>query len=502
MSRIKAFLPLNISPHSKWIFIFLLIILFSILVANLSAVAHNCFNSADLGIYHQAITELNIKNLNPYITVRDVKIFNDHFDPVIFLAAFFVKLFDNSPHGTVIFEFLWLLIFVFITSMSVYKEGITKRDQQAKPILLILWMIIFSRGILTGILSPVHPTLWSIVPLFFVCKYIKEDKLNGIIFSSLALCLFKEIFPPALISLSMYYALRKRWNYFLPLFLIGVAGTVFGFYLRPLWMGEFYPYHQSLFSSSLEQWILKVFISGDYSGIFKLFYPFFIPFYILYKHEIKGTGFKHFVFPIFFLIIPIFGVHFINRNIWLHWASITIGPLLAIISLSSVPFIIAKNKKLLIWTCLFFLINGFSRHKIGWEIIIRTLEDIAGSNYIERLKGPYTRCSLTSENRNTIKQVKDILNTKAKDKYILSSGGIIPQIIARDRKIYHLGGYSRKRDHYDMLLLGLNNSENGYPMTKEKIKKIKKSCSKFARKIYLDNDYYYLIEGNISRSCL
>ena len=300
MPKIKKFLSLNISFHQKWILIFLSIILFSIILGNLIALAHNCFNSADLGIYHQAITELSITNLNPYITVRNLKIFNDHFDPVIFLASFFVEFFDNKPEGTVIFEFLWLLLFIFCSLVAVYKNCITKKDRQLTPLLLILWMIIFSRGILTGILSPIHPTLWSIVPLFFICKYVKEEKLNGIIFSSLALCLFKEIFPPALISLSIYYALRKKWKYFLPIFLIGVIGTVFCFYLRPLWLGELFPYDRRLFSSSIKTWLLKVFIKGDYSGIFKLLYPFIIPFIILYKHEIKRAGFKHFFFPSFF----------------------------------------------------------------------------------------------------------------------------------------------------------------------------------------------------------
>ena len=195
-------------------------------------------------------------------------------------------------------------------------------------------------------------------------------------------------------------------------------------------------------------------------------------------------------------------MHFINRNIWLHWASLTVGPLLSIISLSSVPLIITKNKKLLIATCLLFLINGFSRHKIQWEIIIRKLENLAGSNYIEKFRGTYKRCSLNRENLNTIKQVENILNTKSKDKHILSTGGIIPRIITQGRKIYHLGGPSVKRNHYDILLLGLNNSENVFPMSQEKIKKIKKTCSKFAYKTYIDNDYYYLIEGDIPFSCL
>ncbi|MCY4524548.1 MAG: DUF2079 domain-containing protein [Halobacteriovoraceae bacterium] len=477
--------------------------IFLILAGNLFRVFHNCFNNYDLGIYHQAILELGKGDLNPYLTVRNIKIFNDHFDPVIFLAAFFVRLFGNAPEGTIIFEFLWYLGFLFLLAISIYKNNLVEKNWKIKTILLIIWMAVYPKGLLSGLIYPVHPTVWSIVPLFFICKYVKEQNFKGLILSSIALCFFKEIFPPALIIFSFYYALRKNRPYFFSLFSIGIMGTFFCFYLRPLWFGEIYPYNQIIFSAdSFGQWFSKTFLKRSHTGIFKLLYPFIIPFYLLYKEEIKKEGFKHFSIPLLFLILPLLGLHFIAGKFFFHYKALIVGPLLAILSLSSIPQIIVKNKKILFFVCVLFFANGFSTiYKHQLDIVVRTSEDFIGTNYMERWLGTYERCSLTKGNRKTTEKIQKILDQKAQGKKILSSGGIIPRIIVPGRRVYHLGGHSKVQPYYDFILLGVNDSEDGYPMTREEIIKIKSSCGKFARKIHMDNNYYYLASGRFPSTC-
>ena len=500
-------LPLKKYP-SLWIALFLLVVILLILIGNLLSFSHNGFHVYDLGIYHQAITELGSDNLNPYITVHNLKIFNDHFDPIIFLAVPFVKLFSNALEATIIFEFLWYLMFIFLASHSVYKQNIKeKKDLQIKAILLMIWMIVFSRGLLTGILYPIHPTFWSIVPLFFLCKYLQLNHLKGILLSSFALCLFKEIFPLALICLSFYYALIKNWRYFISIFLIGAVGSIFIFYLRPLWLGEVYSHGGLFFAKIFEVGILNTLIKADYIALLKLLYPFFIPIYLLCQKEIKKKKLKHPLFPILFLIIPLLAVHFIGGKIWFQYSAITIGPLLSILSLTSIPLIIVKNKKLLIAVYILFYLNGASRHQIQWEVIARTIDDLIDTNYIESSNGRYT-----SRHRKLIKQVETLLNKHAQDKKILATGGVIPRIIAPGREIYHLGGYfrnekgqSKKRHlkifpYYDILLLGFNSYS--HPMIKKQINKIKKSCGRFASKTYVDNDFHYMIEGKIPWGCI
>ena len=495
-------------PREIGIGLFLLFTLISILAGNILAGIHNCFNIYDLGIYHQAIVELGIDNLNPYLTVRGIKIFNDHFDPILLLAVFFVRLFGNTLEATILFEFLLFLVFIFLLVISVLKQNIeVKNQQKIRIVLLIIGMIVFSRGILTGILYPIHPTFWSIIPLFFICKYVKQQNLKGLFFSSLALCLFKEIFAPALIFFSFYYALIRNWKYFFSLLLTGVSGCIFAFYLRPLWMGDIFPHADRtlhvLSEGSLLTSFVTFFYRGEYLSALKLLYPFFIPFYLLYKNEIKKEGFKHFSIPLFFLIVPLFGIHFISGELWFQYGPIILGPLLAIIALSSIPMLIINNKKILIFTCLLFFISGLSKNRMQSGIAIRVLEDLIGTNYVEQLAGPYKYCSLTTRHRQAIGEVQKALHQIPLDKKILATGRIIPRIISPGRLIYSLGGHSKIQPSYDILLFEENNSNSSmYPMSKEEIKKVKLSCGKFSNKIYIDNSFYYLAKGKFPFTCL
>ncbi|MCK5379592.1 MAG: DUF2079 domain-containing protein, partial [Acidobacteria bacterium] len=50
------------------------------------------FHNFDLGIYAQALFRLSLDDLNPWLTLRDVRVFNDHFDPVLFGVAPFAKI--------------------------------------------------------------------------------------------------------------------------------------------------------------------------------------------------------------------------------------------------------------------------------------------------------------------------------------------------------------------------------------------------------------------------
>ena len=62
-------------------------ILFSglIIFVNIKGILLNCFHATDFGIYQQAIYDIAYNlDPNPFVSVRNIKIFNDHFDPIIF----------------------------------------------------------------------------------------------------------------------------------------------------------------------------------------------------------------------------------------------------------------------------------------------------------------------------------------------------------------------------------------------------------------------------------
>ena len=48
--------------------------------------ARYCYSNYDFGIYVQALARLSPSDLNPWLSGRQIHIFNDHFDPVLLLV--------------------------------------------------------------------------------------------------------------------------------------------------------------------------------------------------------------------------------------------------------------------------------------------------------------------------------------------------------------------------------------------------------------------------------
>ncbi|HEY1088916.1 MAG TPA: hypothetical protein VGE37_14530, partial [Archangium sp.] len=57
------------------------------------------FSNYDLGIYSQALARLAIDPPNPWLSGRQIHVFNDHFDPILFLVAPFTRLFPAAQVG-------------------------------------------------------------------------------------------------------------------------------------------------------------------------------------------------------------------------------------------------------------------------------------------------------------------------------------------------------------------------------------------------------------------
>ena len=60
------------------------------------------FSNYDLGIYSQALGRLALDPPNPWLSGRQIHVFNDHFDPILFLVAPFARLFHAVEVGLVV----------------------------------------------------------------------------------------------------------------------------------------------------------------------------------------------------------------------------------------------------------------------------------------------------------------------------------------------------------------------------------------------------------------
>ena len=480
--------------HFLFSFLLLIFPLF-ILFCNLKGVLYNCFNAYDLGIFQQAIYEMASNySLNPFITVRGIKIFNDHFMPIIYFATPFVRLLNYHPFSMVIFEWCLYITFIFSALTIKYKE-----TKNISAVLLVASMIIFTKAFLTGLIFPVHPSIWSMLPWLFLVYFIRKDNFCYIAILSFILCLFRESYAFSIFCLSIYYLFFKEYRRFFIILSISILFISFTFFLRPIFLGQTYDHGghilQSLISSPFS-FIIKRIIAFNYNGMGKTLYPFIIPLFLLNKYEI-GLSLKkikdirilkqlakHPITPVALLISPLVSIHFLTNKIDFHYTATFIAPILALFITSSIPQKIIKNRFLTSTIIILFFLSSMSFYKRFARIGI-----------LEKTH----KCLINNEKYISTNKLIAIINNIDTKNTIISTRHIIPQIMRPNLKIYttmhrvkHLGQYN-----YLLFEKELINKNDGIN-TKE-FNNMLSDCQQNTI-IYNDN-YYLLLKGIIMPKC-
>ncbi|MCK5073524.1 MAG: DUF2079 domain-containing protein, partial [Bacteriovoracaceae bacterium] len=152
------------------------------LVFNIVNLLNNCINIYDFGIYEQAIYEIaGGAGWNPYLTVRNIHIFNEHFDPVIFLAAPWALIFKYNPVCLVVFEWLWFAAIIVMIIL------ISRKKNSFYETCFYIMLFCLSRAIISGLAYPIHPTTWAMLPLFLIILYLYGNGFWGVFLSCFAL---------------------------------------------------------------------------------------------------------------------------------------------------------------------------------------------------------------------------------------------------------------------------------------------------------------------------
>jgi len=459
----------KIFPSSNRAFVFyhLLILSFALLllISNLTNLYYSCINANDFSIYQQAIYKLSLfKDFNPFTSIRDLPIFSDHFDPIIFLPAIIIRLTDANPFILFIFEWsIWILFIVLI-----YKLG--KYQWNSLEWIKALTVIVFSKSLLSGLDFPIHPTTWSMIPLLFLAYHILNKNNVGIFLSALSLLLFKELFVFMIIGLSGYYLLSRNFKLFFSLFITGVIGYWFIFIKRPELFGSNVNYGNSLLSS-----LLKNPVSTLWSALINFNFPWLtiIPSFLL----IKKNRLKDAV-PLFFFVLPGFLIHILGARIVHHHSVALTSAFLAFGLLSSPPHMLIV---------LLFLITGMGRHT-------RSFKNLFTNNF--------KTCKHDSSKLNSIEKAKEIIQPLPENKIVLASNGIIPRILSTTNTVFQIDNFTLPRAKYDYLVLEKNNMGDIWPYSYKLIDGVRDRCHKQATKVHLDNEFITIIEGNFTQECV
>lgn len=209
---------------------FVFVLLIWIPVEN--AYAAFCFNNYDLGIYGQALTLLSIENLNPFLSTRDIRIFNDHFDPILFFVAPLVKLVEPSLLAIRV-EMVSIVLASFAPIWLWFNRLISKFQMSA-----VFFIILFSPMTLMAAFYPSHPGTWALAPLAWLLAsiYARKDRLAIMMLVLLLLC--KEEFPVLGVFLGGILILQDRKRVGFVILAISGAWFCAVFFLRPILLGK------------------------------------------------------------------------------------------------------------------------------------------------------------------------------------------------------------------------------------------------------------------------
>ena len=208
--------------------VFILLVWFPVERANLAY----CFNNYDLGIYAQALSLISLEDLNPFLSTRGIRLFNDHFDPILFLFAPFREF--VRPDLLAIRVEMLAVFLASVAPLWLWRQGVVGRIQA----LVAFFIILFSPMTLRAVFFPAHPGTWSLAPLawFFAFLYVDKRRLAFLMFIFVFAC--KEEYPVmgVGIALMLLYQGRKRLG--LWTLVLSLSWGLGVFVLRPVFLGK------------------------------------------------------------------------------------------------------------------------------------------------------------------------------------------------------------------------------------------------------------------------
>ncbi|OIQ18352.1 MAG: hypothetical protein BM556_08820 [Bacteriovorax sp. MedPE-SWde] len=438
----------------------------------------------DYTIYQQAIYDLSLfETWNPFNTIRNVFIFNEHFDPVIFLAAPFVRLLSYTPSSLLIFEWLWYLAFaLFIFTKQ--RESIQKHP------LFFVALILFSRSILGGLLYPAHPVTWAILPLAYLVYSLSKDSFKGVLIACISLCFFKETFPFGIFGLSFAFLLRKQYQRFLILFVISTFFIIFELKLRAILIGKTIGYGNQFLGNIISDPIIygtKILKEFHYKDFFKVFFAYLIPVFLVARKEIKNlTQLRHHYFTsVLCFLLPLIAIHIIINRYSYHHASKFGAVMIATVAFSNIKNHLT-NKKLKFLCILLLIIGGSSMYtKIFKNFVFNKI----------------TACSPSKEMRSTSQLVHNSISELPLNAKIYTTGGIGAKVLRPNMSLHH-HRWSPLEDFYDVIILETSGVSNTWPLDRTKILSIKNKCKEFSDKIYINTEHIFMAKGKFPQSCI
>ncbi len=440
------------------------------LLVNIKAISYNCYNAVDFSIYQQAIYDIwTLKDPNPFVSIRNVKIFNDHFDPVLYLAVAFTALFGQGFQQLLVFEwffFLGLLASIFF----IFKRNL----KVAFPYLLCT---LLTKLLLVSFLYPIHPTTWSSLILFWLTYFIVKNKKLPLAITVPLLCLFKESYAFALFPLGFYYAWKREFRLAGSIAISTLFFMAFELIFREKLLGPVVGYGGHFAEALVKNPIsfFKDVMNFNLMPFIKMFYPFILCFFFCPK-KLKGQ------WAVFLVFAPLLFLQVYANNITHQYASqfggILIGLLVSLKALHGL-----SQKKIIITLVVFYLSS------------MGTYTKMFRSSFLNEFGGQ--KCLVTSGKIAQNQMVKNKIASIPRNEVILSTGGIVPFVMLPGKTIDHyMNKAATKKEFYHYIILELNRSGDIYPAAPEDVEGVLARCRPLATEILIENRQLFFARGD------
>lgn len=193
--------------------------------------AQVCFPNFDLGIYSQAVARLSLAEPNPWISARQVFIFNDHFDPILWVAHPLARIIPPMWAALVV-EALFVLLTV-APLLWLHLKGLLSRN----ALVLLAALLLLSPSMVEAMKFPVHPTTWSVLP-WVLTGLAFHLRRQGLLLASLVLlfaCKEEFAFGGVMLTLALFLRGERRLATFVGALSLAWLAWVYG--LRPWLLG-------------------------------------------------------------------------------------------------------------------------------------------------------------------------------------------------------------------------------------------------------------------------
>lgn len=461
---------------------------------NLLVLRDQCFHCNDFAMFVETLNKLVRGDLNPYLDTRQLNYFNDHWEPIFYVAGVLYWPFHFFWGAASFLLTLDAVIFALAAWLLV-----RERRTNWMLALLLAAALLLNTEYLGALRYPVRPSNWALLFGAGLVVLFDREFLRGkvqpwyiwiLALLGLSLCNEQHALTAVVVVLVQLAILPKRWRLWSALFVVVLFQALWAWKLRGQFLGAVkdYSYYFAGSAEVLKEWY------GSKDSIYKVI-GFLLPLmglgFVLFKgyrskQQSRASFFAFFASVLFWGAL--FGPGFLGRLLTGSWNQYySAWPLLAIVSLLFllIPAATVISKKLL-WLGLLLpgatilddvrllavsiyhgqserCIQDYHRHAKSGELpglILRRkrntemIEDIIKNRSISQTQGKNQ-----NQNQSTEQRMR-----------VLLSDIRVPSFVSRypNHSFFILGGsWIKNADTFDLAIFDRQGLSSSYPLTKE-----------------------------------